>query len=366
MNKEIIKRFRNEVNKQDLVLQIYRNRNGKNFWNIICSAMDWIDVVVETIDIKNLSNKNDNNSSIKVMTFITCIDVLWEAVQQLHRVFFDTDTMPYDDKTEVFQHRLFVATDNDYFKTIRACFATHPINLNDYFTCDKKKERRYASWSGGGFSKGDFSVILYSNQPNKDALFFDIYFDELMKFAEQRYCYLDTIAEEIERQRKEYIAFWKSKKIEQVVSVNQQIVILIEEAKQRFNNDYYNYELENLKIIFSTPIIDPQNLKIVTQYRLALRSEIDELFTVLQEMQLVELKSSQDIDDACPVKCQSAFSKLVDVVFNGGHIQLVSMDMFKACSSDLINFENIESIMEFYVIMKAGFFMLNRGDDNYE
>ena len=33
-------------------------------------------------------------------------------------------------------------------------------------------------------------------------LFLDIYFDELMKLAEQRYCYLDTIAEEIDRQRK--------------------------------------------------------------------------------------------------------------------------------------------------------------------
>ena len=45
MDKEIIKRFRDEVNAQDLVLQMYRNYAGKNYWNIICSAMDWIDVV---------------------------------------------------------------------------------------------------------------------------------------------------------------------------------------------------------------------------------------------------------------------------------------------------------------------------------
>lgn len=49
MDKEIIKRFRDEVNAQDLVLQMYRNYAGKNYWNIICSAMDWIDVVVEKI-----------------------------------------------------------------------------------------------------------------------------------------------------------------------------------------------------------------------------------------------------------------------------------------------------------------------------
>ena len=117
MDKEIIKRFRDEVNAQDLVLQMYRNYAGKNYWNIICSAMDWIDVVVEMIDIKNVSKKNDNDSSIKVMTFIMCIDVMWEAVQQLHRIFFDTSTIPFADNTEVFCHKLFQASDNDYFQT---------------------------------------------------------------------------------------------------------------------------------------------------------------------------------------------------------------------------------------------------------
>ena len=87
MDKEIIKRFRDEVNAQDLVLQMYRNYAGKNYWNIICSAMDWIDVVVEMIDIKNVSKKNDNDSSIKVMTFIMFIDVMWETEDDSRRSF---------------------------------------------------------------------------------------------------------------------------------------------------------------------------------------------------------------------------------------------------------------------------------------
>ena len=41
------------------------------------------------------------------MTFIMCIDVMWEAVQQLHRIFFDTSTIPFADNTEVFCHKLF-------------------------------------------------------------------------------------------------------------------------------------------------------------------------------------------------------------------------------------------------------------------
>ncbi len=140
--------------------------------------MDWIEVVVDSIDTNNLSCKNDNESSIKVMTFITCIDVLWEAVQQLHRVFFHTNKVPFATDNSSFKNKLFSANDNNYFKTIRACFAAHPINLNDYFSGDDKREQRYASWSGGGFGKGDFSVILYSNQPDKDSIFLDIHFDE--------------------------------------------------------------------------------------------------------------------------------------------------------------------------------------------
>lgn len=361
MNKDIINRFRSEVGEQNLVMQMYRDRNGKNLWNIICSAMDWIDVVAETINAKNLSCRNDNDSSIKVMTFITCIDVLWEAVQQLHRVFFDTDAIPFDNKAEVFQHKLFPSTDNNYFKTIRACFATHPINLNDYFTCDKQKERRYASWSGGGFCKGDFSVILYSNQPDKDALSLDIYFDELMEFAEQRYRHLDTISEEIDRQKSNILFLGQTEKIERTDSINHQISVLIEEAKRRFNNDYYNYELEKLKVIFATPIVSPQNLNVVNQYRAALRAEVDELFAVLQEMRLVDLKSTRNIDDSCPSECLYMFSKLADVVFGDGHMQFFGIDTFRTYLGDSIDFENIESAKELYVIIKAGFFMMNRG-----
>lgn len=225
-----------------------------------------------------------------------------------------------------------------------------------------QKERRYASWSGGGFCKGDFSVILYSNQPDKAALFLDIYFDELMKFAEQRYRYLDTIAEEIDRQRKQYLIFWTNKKIEQTDSINHQISVLIEEAKQRFNNDYYNYELEKLKLIFFTPITSSKNLSIVNRYRTALKAEVDELLTVLQEMQLIDLKSTRDIDDSCPSECQYMFSKLADVAFGDGHLQIFGIDTFRMYLGDSIDFENIESAKELYVVIKAGFFMMNRGE----
>ena len=73
------------------------------------------------------------------MTFIVCIDVLWEAIQQLHRVLFNTQEIPFVEEKSVFRHKLFETTDNEYFKTIRACFATHPVNLKDDFSGERKQ-----------------------------------------------------------------------------------------------------------------------------------------------------------------------------------------------------------------------------------
>ena len=140
MDSKLIDLFREKVNNNgaDLILHRYRNNNGKNQWSIICSAMDWISVVVGEIDVRKLSKKNNNDSSIRVMTFIVCIDVLWEAIQQLHRVLLNTENIPFVNEKSIFQHKKFETTDNKYFKTIRACFATHPVNLKDDFSGEKR------------------------------------------------------------------------------------------------------------------------------------------------------------------------------------------------------------------------------------
>lgn len=66
MDSKLIDLFREKVNDNgaDFVLHRYRNINGKNQWSIIYSAMDWISVVVDEIDVKKLSYKNDNDSML--------------------------------------------------------------------------------------------------------------------------------------------------------------------------------------------------------------------------------------------------------------------------------------------------------------
>lgn len=145
MDRKLFDVFREKVNEHDLVFQMYHDRNGKDQWSIICSAMDWIEVVIDEIDEKKLFRENDNASSVKIMTFINCIDVLWEAIQQLHRVFFATSSIPFAEDESAFLHKLFHARDNEYFKTIRACFSAHPVNLRDNLHTAVSSGR----WCGG-------------------------------------------------------------------------------------------------------------------------------------------------------------------------------------------------------------------------
>ena len=360
MDRSLISKFRDEVNDQDLVIQMYHNRNGKALWNIICSAMDWIDVVVDSIDIHKLSWGNNHDASIKMMTFIVCVDVLWESIQQLHRVIFDVKDIPFQADTSIFKHKLFPTTDNNYFKTIRACFATHQINLCDQFSGNGRKEKRYASWSGGVTKSGDFAVTLYSNDPEQKPLIMDIYFNELLDFAKTRYNHLQTIMVEIKRQKEEYFDYWRKQVIPISDDPLEQITILTHEVQQRYySSDYYKYELEKLRVIFSTDITNSENKKIVENYKAALLTEIKDLHTNLQKMTCTELNSKQSINDSYPSSCHYAYSKLSDTVYGNGNPALIYVESFETYLKDWINFSEICSIEELYTVVCAGFFALN-------
>lgn len=358
MDKEVIKLFRKKINEEYIVLHMYRENQGKNKWSIICSAMDWIEVVVDSIDLKNVSTGNDNISSVSVMTFISCIDILWEGIQQLHRVFFNTPKIPYSEENTVFRNKLFETTDNDYFKTIRACFASHPVNLNDYFGGNEQSEQRYASWSGGGFGRGDFSVILYSNQMSKDNIFMDIYFEELLAFAQQRYEYLYVIMEENDKQTEAYFEKWRKKEIGRVNEPLAQIEILIIESKARLDNTYYNCELEKLRILFATPITNPDNIRAVAEYRSRLQSIIDEIFTNLQDMNFVELVTEESLSPDCPNEYHYCYSKLCDTVFGAGYPRMIDVHKFEQLLSGIIDLSEYSSYTELYVLINTGLFFL--------
>ncbi len=190
MDEKLIQKFREKINEHNLIYHIYKNREGKNKWGGICSAIDWIETCIEGIDVDKLEMDSSNAASIKFMTFISCIDIMWEGVSQLHRIFFETDKLPFTGNNSIFGKEM---DDNSYWKEIRAAFAAHPTNL----TGEPKGEHNFASWSGH-FGYGDFSVLVYSNDPGQDASFFDVNFDEIYSFALKRYEYINILSERVD------------------------------------------------------------------------------------------------------------------------------------------------------------------------
>lgn len=190
----------------------------------------------------------------------------------------------------------------------------------------------------------------------------DIYFDELIDFAQKRYNYLHTIINEIIRQKKAYLNNWRSKKIPKSNDPLIQIEILIKEASCRYySHDYYSYLLKKLQIIFSTTVTAPKNKALVEKYKNALMAEIEEIYTNLQNMICEELHSEQRINDSCPSSCQYIFSKLCDIIYGGGYSPLVSVAAFQPHLHELVDFSEIISTEELYTVVCAGFFAANTG-----
>lgn len=361
MTQDILTAFRNEVTKDELTYRIFANKDGKNKWSVICSAMDWIDVVVSGINLSRVQRGNDNESSMKLMMFISCIDVLWEAVQQLHRVLFDTTSIPFTNEKSIFSNKLVDTTDNLYFKTIRACFAAHPVNLNDRFRDGEEKEQRFASWSAGGIaSKKDFTVFLYGNQPEEKMLVLDISFQELFSFAQKRYEHLNELTEQLRRIKLDYVASKKGV-IERPSDTLSHIRVLKEENKTRFDNVYYDYELTKIEKAFSIEPSSPQNADLLHRYQATRIPVIEEIHTNLENMTLLDLDLTKEAHLDIPSECQHFFADLVSSVYSDGAAYIWGVEPFSKQLDGIVDFQSIHSYEELYVLLLAGFYQLKHG-----
>lgn len=344
----LISRFRERINKNGLVFHMYSNVSGKNKWSIICSAMDWIETCIDGIDTSLLEMESNNSASIKLMTFIMCIDVLSEAVAQLHRVFFNCDTCPFLGDNSVFQKEI---DDNEYWKEIRAAFAAHPTNLKG----KEKGERLFASWSGI-FGNGDFSVIVYSNKPDKHITqCFSIIISQLMSFAEKRYMYLTKLLTIIDQNESAYCEHWKSVPIDLISKdICTSISNLITENANRFNNDNYQYRLKEIYSAFAIEPNDDKNRQLLIEYQEALWVELKEIRTILQNMD-TEAVFNQ-INDIC----DSRYSYPNEHIFDyekGGLNWAISR--IKEPLGAIVNFDAIGSTNELQVLVRAGWWKYN-------
>lgn len=192
---EIVDRFRKKVNEyNDEIHEKYSDIGGKDLWGCICSAMDWMNVATRYIDYKIQYSDNIDILCMEAYTHISAIDLIWEAIIQLHRVFIDKKTIPFSGDNHVFRDDRLSKDDNEYFKHIRAVFGAHPVNLND-------DTKRFAAWPTiDVYRDYDFAVTMYSIDVGKDYIVFGFRFKELEQFLDTRMEYLDVITKQIDKQ----------------------------------------------------------------------------------------------------------------------------------------------------------------------
>lgn len=353
LDENLINNFREKVNENYFVLHIYKNVNGKNKWNCICSAMDWISVSVHYLCSERVLHlsKDENMNSIEVYTFLSCIDILWESIQQLHRVFYNTTNIPFTQEKKIFCNNQFSLDDNNFFKTVRACFGAHPVNLYDTFN-GTDKERRFASWSGSFGRKDEFSVMLYESDESDQTIFFDINFNDLWLFAEQRYNYLNHLIDLIRQQECEYNKVQTQIRIVKDNNALNQIDILIEEVKKRSENDYYEEELNRLKILFSANIKGDKNKRIVEKYRKLLKEELIEIYENVQNMTFNEIQWAEKLSGDLPWKYHYCYSTVCDCLF-GSYKRPIGIEGLDEYISEIFETDLWETFDELYTLVET-------------
>lgn len=295
INDKAIVHFRNTINSNNnFVLNTYLNKNGKDQWSLICSSMNWITVAIRYLENFPALDTDPDIKAMQVYSIISSIDIVVEAILQLHRVIFDCKDkqLPFRDKNHIFKKTVFTKlNDDDYFKQIRACFGAHPVNLNAT-NSNNKEERLFASWPYRGHFNNDtdLQVQLYSNDPDTPDTTFGLSIKELIKYLKSRYEYIDIIAEEVIKQYQKK----KEKLINTQINTGKDAISTIDILKNanilRFNDDEYRHTLNEIELILKTELAEPIYNKDATEFKTSLDPLIKEIQNNLQLVNIAELQ----------------------------------------------------------------------------
>jgi hypothetical protein len=281
-----ISEFRDLVNSNSsFVCNAFRENNGKNQWNVICSCMDWLTVSIRYLQNTPALDKDIDVRVMQMFSLISAIDLVAEAITQLHRVFVNPKTLPFAAEKECFSSRLFNEDDNTYFKSIRASFGAHPVNLN------QSGSKRFASWPfDSHINSGGLTVHLYSVKVGEDDLVMNLNPNELIKFLIKRYNYLDLISEKIS----ELYSDFKGNLAKQLIEIKsdplEQLYVLRNESEKRLDNDYYKGVIDDLIMIFEAELLKSDLEAIASEYKKSLAPLIEEIKINLQKMNIVDFK----------------------------------------------------------------------------
>lgn len=353
---EIIGDFRDQINEDvDFIILKYSNKENKNLWNCICSSMDWITVACDYLNSLRIDHNNLNHMSMQLYSYLSAIDIIWEAILQLHRVIINKKTIPFTGRTDIFNDKRLSKDDNEFFKQIRAAFGAHPVNMNDDI-------KRFASWTTTGiYDEYDYAVILYSSETDEEDIIFGFQFEQIETFLKQRIAYLEVILLELKKQKKMHNMHYRKVPIQQHDDIIKQLEILKNENSIRFNNDYYENIINSLLLIFKTNITDKSNYRLVNQYKKALLIKIGEITRVFKNMQETELKIFNLIHPQLPKDniFHYEYSKICENIYSNHRKRIISISsIIKYLEHDICF--NYSSEDELLVLVKAGLYNSNK------
>lgn len=290
INSDLIDEFREKVNENNFFYNLYKDNDGKNKWNIVCSAMDWLSVVsngLPQINLENTDSLGVNHSlSLNLMQYIVSVDILLESIKQIYRVLYDNNNYPLKNDKSIFQQNKI--SDEKYFKHIRAVFGTHQVNLNSVDGIRKNdNERFYSSWSVSSIfdDNNNFKVNLYSNMPDKEDEKFKINIKKINEFAKERYILLNDFTNRVDTIIKNHISNKKTKIISESDNNIEQLKILKKENRERIGAEYgYAYEINYIYRLLKVEVKDDKIKSIIKEYRDHLIKQIHKIKNNLQNM----------------------------------------------------------------------------------
>ncbi len=346
-----IKKFREYINNHaDTLILISKELDNKNYWNCICSAMDWIDLAIEHIEVSSIDNVDWHQYSLQIYMHISFVDIVWESIKQLHKMLINEKTIPFEDDNSIFQDTRLGLDDNRYFMHIRAAFGAHPVNLLEGRKKDGTETIRYASWPTSGiYNEYDYAVLLYSGRKGYNDVPFGFKIKQLTNFFESRYRYLEEIEKAIEKIVDDHFSQKKSIVIDKVNDPIEQLTILETENKTRLNNSYYDEVIHNMKSFFQTDFSDSKNHDVIKCFAELLDKGINEIYGKISAMEVSDLEVDVYLHPDYPHAQQFGytFSKLSECALGYSNKPLIMLQEVIDPLSDVLSF-NYHTIQELY------------------
>lgn len=283
--------------KEFLILNYFK-KVDKDYWSLIVSSCQWIQVAESALENVEDIRGDINIKSFNFFSYIFAIDMMWEAIKKLNSAILQNSNLPFKGENIIFSNKLSLLSfedDNHYFKTLRACFGAHSVDLNFRKNPEvSETDRFYASWPNEGKhlvsdDSSDFIVMLWPQDKNhsQSTYFLRASINELNDFIQKRYDFIEIIMNEIIKQYNEYlISMRKTINIPRTKDVLMSIELLKIESKKRFDLHLQNLEYLGELFKISVEEVGQSNYKMLEEYKVICLKIINEIKIDLEKFDI--------------------------------------------------------------------------------